>query len=205
MQDDQNSDGVRRRDLMSAGAVAAIAVPLMATGTQAEAASTAGGVLTSPSTQPPFDPSNFPVVPPKRFGDFKVGDLFRMPSRTLTDALTSAFQAVSLDNNPLHYDDNYARQKGLPSALVQPMEVLAFTAPGASIFTLYLSEILIAFNGLSCQFVKPSFVGDTLYPAIQVAELTTADGKGHITMTMTVHNQKGDLVLTGDQKFTVKL
>lgn len=202
-----SSIDVGRRNLIAGGASAALAVPLVLAAATTAAAQSAAPIATSPATQPAFDSKNFPVVPARRFNDFKVGDMFRMPSRTLTGALTSAFQAVSLDNNPLHYDDAYAKQKGLPSALVQPMEVLAFSAPGASLFTLYLSDILIAFTELSCQFLKPSFVGDTLYSAIQVSELTKdeANGKGFITMSVSIHNQKDELVLTGQQKFSVKL
>jgi Transposase len=41
-----------------------------------------------------FDPSNFTVVPARTFEDLRVGEIFRAPSRTLTDAHASAFQAV---------------------------------------------------------------------------------------------------------------
>ena len=203
----ENARGdVGRRNLIAGGASAAVAIPLVLAATSRPAAAQSSDPMAlSPSTQPAFDPKNFPVVAPKRFSDFKVGDMFRMPSRALTGALTSAFQAVSLDNNPLHYDDDYAKQMGLPSALVQPMEVLAFSAPGASLFTLYLADILIAFTDLSCQFLKPNFVGDTMYSAIQISELSTSKGVGNITMAITIHNQKNELVLTGQQKFTVKL
>ena len=51
-----------------------------------------------------FDPVGFTVVPPRRFEDLRVGDAFRAPSRTLTDAHASAFQTVSADNHPIHYD-----------------------------------------------------------------------------------------------------
>jgi hypothetical protein len=42
-----------------------------------------------------FDPAAFTVVEPRTFEDLKVGDIFRAPSRTLTDAHATAFQAVS--------------------------------------------------------------------------------------------------------------
>ena len=51
-----------------------------------------------------FDPVGFTVVPPRKFEDLRVGDVFRAPSRTLTDAHASAFQTVSADNHPIHYD-----------------------------------------------------------------------------------------------------
>lgn len=152
-----------------------------------------------------FDSTHYDIVPPKSFEQLKVGDVYRMPSRTLTGALTSAFQAVSLDNNPLHYDDDYAKRHGLPSALIQPMEVLAFTAPGASLFTLYIGDELIAFTELNCKFLEPSFVGDTLYPELEIVQLAKEAGHGIVTMAMAVHNQKGELVLTGQQVFTLKL
>ena len=53
-----------------------------------------------PETAHTFDPSNFTVVPARTFEDLRVGEIFRAPSRTLTDAHASAFQAVSADNHP---------------------------------------------------------------------------------------------------------
>ena len=63
-----------------------------------------------------FDPVGFTVVPPRRFEDLRVGDVFRAPSRTLTDAHASAFQTVSADNHPIHYDAEYARRHGIDIA-----------------------------------------------------------------------------------------
>jgi hypothetical protein len=65
-----------------------------------------------PETVHTFDPSNFTVVPARTFEDLRVGEIFRAPSRTLTDAHASVFQAVSADNHPIHYDVEYARCHG---------------------------------------------------------------------------------------------
>jgi hypothetical protein len=59
-----------------------------------------------------FDPATFTVVEPLTFEDLKVGDIFRAPSRTLTDAHATAFQAVSADNHPIHYNVEYAHSHG---------------------------------------------------------------------------------------------
>src|SRR5258708_22612652 len=61
-----------------------------------------------PETAQAFDPKSFTVVPTRTFDDLRVGEIFRAPSRTLTDAHASAFQAVSADNHPIHYDVEYA-------------------------------------------------------------------------------------------------
>jgi acyl dehydratase len=117
---------------------------------------------TMASTKPSFDPTSFLVVPPKRFDDSKVGDIFRAPSRTLTDAHASAFQAVSADNHPVHYDKEWAALHGHPAPVVHGLQVLAFTAPGATLFPHYIGETFIAFTELSCKFLKEVHAGDTL-------------------------------------------
>ena len=81
-----------------------------------------------------FDPVSFTVVPPRRFDDLRVGDVFRAPSRTLTDAHAAAFQTVSADNHPIHYDVEYARRHGHIAPVVHGLQVFAFTAPGARSF-----------------------------------------------------------------------
>lgn len=70
--------------------------------------------MTQPTASGPdhFDPATFTVVEPRTFEDLRVGDIFRAPSRTLTDAHATAFQAVSADNHPIHYNVEYARGHG---------------------------------------------------------------------------------------------
>ena len=154
---------------------------------------------------PIFDPAKWLIVPPRSFESLKVGEVFRMPSRTLTHAHTSAFQAVSLDNNPLHYDDEYAKKHGIKTMLIVPLEVLSFAVPGASLFTFGIGEVLIAWTRLTADYVGKCFVGDTLYSALEISELTTRDNKGHVTMDITILNQDGDVVLTGQEFFELKL
>jgi acyl dehydratase len=107
-----------------------------------------------------FDPISFLMVPAKRFEDLKVGDVFRAPSRTLTDAHASAFQTVSADNHPIHYDAVYTVRYGHPAPVVHGLQVLAFTAPGATPFPQYIGEIFIAFTEISCTFLKEVHAGD---------------------------------------------
>jgi acyl dehydratase len=161
--------------------------------------------IRQPATDTAFDPKSFLIVPAKRFEDLKVGDAFRAPSRTVTDAHTSVFQAISVDNHPRHYNADYAKSHGLPAPLVQPLQVLAFSAQGASLFTHYVGEVLEAFTETSCKFVKDSFVGDTLYTTLEITELSTKGAKGQVTTSITILNHRGELVLTGQQKFVLRL
>ena len=111
--------------------------------------------------EPEFNPDTFLLVPPKRFEDLKVGDIFRAPSRTLSDAHAAAFQMVSADNHPVHYDAVWAARHGHSAPVVHGLQVLAFTAPGATMFPHYIGEVFIAFTELSCKFLKEVHSGDT--------------------------------------------
>ena len=151
-----------------------------------------------------FDPTSFLIVPAKRFEDLRKGDIFRAPSRTLTDAHASAFQAVSADNHPVHYDAVWAARHGHSAPVVHGLQVLAFTAPGATLFPHYIGEVFIAFTELSCKFLKEVHSGDTLYSALEIIDLAKDGANGLVTTSVTVHNQKGELVLSGDHKYLLK-
>jgi len=151
-----------------------------------------------------FDPSNFTVVPARTFEDLRVGEIFRAPSRTLTDAHASAFQAVSADNHPIHYDVEYARRHGHSAPVVHGLQVLAFTAPGATMFPHYIGEVFIAFTELSCKFLKEVHSGDTLYSSLEIIDLSKQGPNGLVTTKVTVFNQRKELVLLGEHKYLLQ-
>ena len=151
-----------------------------------------------------FDSTSFLLVPAKRFEDLKVGDIFRAPSRTLTDAHASAFQTVSADNHPIHYDAVWAARHGHAGPVVHGLQVLAFTAPGATLFPHYIGEVFIAFTEVSCKFCKEVHAGDTLYPALEIVALTIEGADGLVTASVSVFNQCRELVLSGEHKYLLK-
>jgi acyl dehydratase len=154
-----------------------------------------------PEDAPTFDPSKFTVVPARTFEGLRVGEVFRAPSRTLTDAHASAFQAVSADNHPIHYDVEYAQRHGHTAPVVHGLQVLAFTAPGATLFPQYIGDVFIAFTEASCKFLKEVHAGDTLYSALEIVALTPQGDSGQVTTKATIHNQRGELVLSGEHKY----
>ena len=48
-----------------------------------------------------FDPKTFNVTARRTFHDLKIGEVYRLPSRTVTEAHFAAFQVVSGDNHPI--------------------------------------------------------------------------------------------------------
>ena len=153
----------------------------------------------------PFEPETHRVVPLRAFHALRVGEIFRNPSRTLTEANFAAFQTVSLDNHPIHYDDEYCKRLGHRAPLAHGLQVLAFTAAGAGLFPHIVGEALIGFVEVSAKFLKGVYPGDTLYPALEITELKPQKTTGLVTMRATVHNQNSELVLDGAHKYLVKL
>ncbi|MDT0616162.1 MaoC family dehydratase [Streptomyces lancefieldiae] len=166
--------------------------------------------MTQPSTDPPilvpagFTPENFEVVPARTFEDLRIGEIFRAPSRTLTDAHAAAFQTVSADNHPVHYDAEWARRHGHSAPVVHGLQVLAFTAPGATLFPHFIGEVFIRFLELSCTFLDEVHSGDTLYPELTITELERRGDDGVVVTAATIHNQRGELVLSGQHKYLLR-
>lgn len=152
-----------------------------------------------------FDPKEHLVVAVRGFEGLRVGEIFRAPSRTITQANFAAFQTVSLDNHPIHYDDEYCKRLGYHAPLAHGLQVLAFTAAGAGLFPHVVGESLIGFIEVSAKFLKGVFPGDTLYPALEITELTPQKTTGIVTMRASVHNQHGELVLDGVHRYLLRL
>jgi len=152
-----------------------------------------------------FDPLAHRMVPEQRyFEDFRLGERFVLPSRTMTEAVFLAFQAASGDTHPIHYDAEFCRSRGMPGLLAHGFQTLIHTAPGAGLFPFLTEESLIGFLDQSSRFLKPVFAGDTIYPALEIDELTPNQNTGVVGLRSTVHNQRRELVLEGRQRFLLR-
>ena len=139
------------------------------------------------------------------FEDFEVGERFVLPSRTMTDALFAAFQLASGDNHPIHYDIEYCRAQGMPHMLAHGYQVLIQTAAGAGLFPHMVEESMKGFIEQSSKFMLPVYVGDTLYCSLTVSELVPGRTTGVISLATEVLNQHDRLVMSGLQKYLLKL
>lgn len=154
---------------------------------------------------PSFDPAAHQMVPEQRwFEDFKIGERFVLPSRTMTDAIFLAFQAASGDNHPIHYNRDYCRAHGFDDMLAHGYQVAIQTVAGAGTFPFQVERSLKAFLEQSSRFLHPVVAGDTLYPALEVDELSSGKTTGVLGLRSTVHNQDGILVLDGRHRYLLR-
>jgi acyl dehydratase len=152
----------------------------------------------------PFDPASHRLAESRFFEDFALGESFYIPSRTVTEAQFLAFQAASGDNHPIHYDREFCRRRGHPDLLAHGFQVLIATAAGAGQFPFLVEETLVGFIEQAARFLKPVYAGDTLYPRLVVAKLEPQRTTGIVTLASSVHNQKGERVLEGTQRYLIK-
>jgi acyl dehydratase len=151
-----------------------------------------------------FDPKTHNVTATRGFAELKVGEVYRSPSRTVTEAHFAAFQAISGDNHPIHYDLEYCRAHGHRGLLAHGLQVLAFSAAGAGSFPHEIGDSLIGFVEQSSRFLKGVYAGDTLYPTLTITALTPQRTTGVVVMAATIHNQNSELVLTGEHKYLLR-
>ncbi|TNE45973.1 MAG: dehydratase [Sphingomonadales bacterium] len=149
--------------------------------------------------------SSHRLVEPRGFADLKVGERFPLPSRTLGDANFAAFQAVSLDNHPIHYDAEYCQALGHPGPLAHGLQILCFTAAGAGTFPHAVGEALVGMIEVRARILKSAYPGDTLYPCLEITQLKPQRTTGVVTMRATVENQRGEQVLEGEHVYLLKL
>lgn len=153
---------------------------------------------------PEFDPATHTLCDSSYFEDLQIGQRFVIPSRTIGEANFAAFQLASGDNHPIHYDVEYCRAKGHPHMLAHGFQVAIQTAPGAGMLPHILEDSLIGLIEQSSKFLKPVYCGDTVYPALEITELSPNKTTGLITLRSSVHNQHRELVMEGQQKMLVR-
>src|SRR6201984_384203 len=129
-----------------------------------------------------FDKRQHRFPESRYFEDLAVGERFYIPSRTMTEAHFAAFQTLSADNHPIHYDVEYCRERGHKGPLAHGFQILSFTAAGAGPSAHQVADALIAFVEQSSKFVKPVYAGDTLYPMLAISDLTPQRSTGVVTL-----------------------
>ena len=92
----------------------------------------------------------------------------------------------------------------MPGMQAHGFQILVQTAAGAGWFPHLVEESMRGFIEQSSQFLKPVYTGDTLTCKLTVSELAPNRSTGVIALTSTVHNQRGELVMTGVQKYLLK-
>ena len=152
-----------------------------------------------------MDEYNTSLTKSKFFEDLNINERYVIPSRTQTSGIFSMFQAASGDNDPIHYDVEYCKQKGHPNMLAHGIQVLMQTAAGAGSFPNEVKDSLIGMVEIFGKMLKPVYREDTLYPELIISKLTPQKTTGIVEMRAIVYNQNKILVFEGYHKYLLKM
>jgi acyl dehydratase len=140
----------------------------------------------------------------KYFEDFRVGETFHIPAKTMTDAHFLFFAGMTGDNHPIHYDDEYARTTRFGKRVAHGLLLTALTAVGASTLSSLLEGSIVACVEQSARFLTPVLIGDTVTPELEVSEVIPKTDVGLLRLTTRVKNQRGETVLEGMHAYLIK-
>jgi acyl dehydratase len=132
------------------------------------------------------------------FEDYVVGEIIQhWPGRTIRDADDTWFSLLTMNMNPLHFDEHYASRTQHGRCLVNGVLVFA-VAVGMSVTDVSLNAIA-NLEYESVKHLAPSFHGDTLYAESTVLEKSESRSKpdrGILYVETRCWNQREETVLT---------
>ena len=107
-------------------------------------------------------------------GPLDVGHVFESAGRTITESDIVGFACLSGDFNRLHVDHEYAKGTPLGQRIAHGLLVLSVLSGLTTQSSGYrrLEPHVLALIDLHCRFPKPTFIGDTIFVRVTVAERT---------------------------------
>jgi acyl dehydratase len=141
------------------------------------------------------------------FNELVVGSEFIGAGRTLTEADLSIACMVSGDWHPIHSDENFAKQRGLPGRLFQGSFGILIATGMATTLPHFSDDIVGATGIREWAYRAPIFVGDTVHVrSVILNKRITSDGKrAVIERTLSLINQKDAIVQQGIAGTMVRL
>ena len=129
------------------------------------------------------------------FEDFTVGQTLDTQKRTVSEDDIMAFARLTGDDNRIHTDPEFSKTTPFGRQIAHGLLGLSI-ASGLAWQTGILDGTVLAFREVKeWKFVKPVFIGDSIYVEMQVLETKALPriGGGAVTISLEVKNQ-GDEV-----------
>ena len=124
--------------------------------------------------------------------EYRIGQIATI-SKTVSDNDVKQFAKLVGDENPIHIDDEFAKQSQFGKRIVHGMfgaslisAVLGMKLPGPG--AIYLSQFL--------QFTAPVFIGDKITAQVKVVKILK--NKPIITMETNCINQNDEIIIKGE-------
>lgn len=132
----------------------------------------------------------------RAYEDFSVGDVFPHPlGRTITDVDNIWFTLLTVNPNPIHFDQVYAARTEFKRLLVDSTLTLAIVT-GLSVADVSQNAINLGWDEV--RLTHPVFAGDTLHAWSEVLDARESQSRPHmgiVKLKTTGINQDGTVVI----------
>ncbi len=136
----------------------------------------------------------------KYFEDFKVGEEFESPGRTITEADVAAYSGLTGDYNQLHTDEEYSKETSIYGTRIAHGLLGLSIAEGLKSRLGLFEGTSLASLEWSWRFKKAVLIGDTVHVEwrIESKRSTSKSGRGIVVESVRLVNQRGETVAEGE-------
>ncbi len=110
----------------------------------------------------------------------------------ISEEMMQKFYDITSDENPLHVNETFARERGFDNKVVYGMLTASMIS---TLGGCYLPGKYCLIQGVEIKFVKPVFVGDVLEVSGEAAKVDY--DLRYLEIKVTIKNQKGEKMLKG--------
>ena len=137
--------------------------------------------------------------------DFEVGKEYFSPARTVTEADVTNFAGLSGDFNPLHTDEEFAKQNLFGTRIAHGALGFIISTGLSNQMGIY-EGTTIAFMECTVKYPAPLKIGDTVHAVVIPTETkhSSKPGKGILKQNLKLVNQDGVTVMESDQVLMMK-
>ncbi|MBP1143167.1 acyl dehydratase [Pseudomonas sp. GV105] len=135
------------------------------------------------------------------FDELEVGKEWNSPRRTITEADIVMFAALTGDHNPVHTDEEFAKNTVFGGRILHGPAGFAI-ATGLESRLGIKEGTAIAFLGMTWDLRGPIKIGDTIhvYQRVDSKRETKKPGVGIVNFHVSLRNQRGESVQEGEWK-----
>jgi acyl dehydratase len=147
-------------------------------------------------------PTSGGIMPGKYYDDLQVGmKIQHSLGRTITEADNVFFNALTMNTQPLHLNEDYSRKTRFGKRIVNGILTLGVVI-GLTVNNLTEGTIVANLNYEKVNHPKPVFHGDTIYvetEVIDMRESRTKKDRGIVKLRHLGKNQNGEIVCEVDR------
>ena len=137
--------------------------------------------------------------------EFEVGKEYFSPARTVTEADVTNFAGLSGDFNPLHTDEEFAKQNLFGTRIAHGALGFIISTGLSNQMGIY-EGTTIAFMECTVKYPAPLKIGDTVHCVVVPTEVrhSSKPGKGILKQNLKLINQDDVTVMESDQVLMMK-